>query len=99
MKFNDIIVKESLENKSTNKKLVDVAYCNDYIIFDNIFLKYIIKDIRNYYYFYKNKLFLNFLFKISEKENLKLKYNYYIYLYDNYYLLNNNYISILNDYN
>ena len=99
MKLDNFTIKTQLNIKNNNKFLANFRYSTNYLIFDEIFDKYFINDKNNFFYFYQNKLLLNFLFKLSNKNRLKLKSNNYVYLYNNNVLLHNNYYTFLYCYN
>jgi hypothetical protein len=97
--LSDLVIKHFLDDKTKIKYLTNFRQSTNYLVSDNIFYNYSINDKNNFFYFFKNKLFLNFLFKLSNKEILKLKYNNYIYLFDDFSLLNKNYYIFMNKYN
>jgi hypothetical protein len=88
--LNNLIIKPYLNIKNRKKRLLEFRYSLNYIVFDSIFDNYSINDKNIFYYFHKNNFLFNFLFKLSNKDKLKLKYNNYIYLYYHYFLLKEN---------
>ena len=89
--LSDLILKLFFDNMNKKKFLVEPLVSIDYMIFDTIFLNYNIYEKKRFFYLYKAKYFLNFFFKLSKKEKLKLKCLDYLYLYNYYFLLNKNY--------
>jgi hypothetical protein len=85
-------------NKSKKKQFINLEKSLDYMIFDNVYDKHIINKKNNIFYFFKNKNFLNFYFRLKKK-NMKFKIYSYFYLYDYYLNLNSNYINMLISYN
>ena len=94
LNLNDLNLRGYFDNKNKTKYLVEPLLSNDHMIFDDIFFNYNINEKKRFFYLYKSKFFLNFFFKLSKKEKLKLKGLDYVYLFNYYILLNNNYYSI-----
>jgi hypothetical protein len=85
---------------NVEKKLIDCSKSLDYSISDEIFLGYIISEKKNALYFNKNEFILEFLFKLSKKnEFLRIKECMEINLLDEFFLFNENYNNRLYIYN
>lgn len=89
--LNDFIIKNFIDDNNKNKKLTDLSISIDYLVFDDIFSPYKINEKKRFYYFFKNKFFSNFFFKLSKKDSLKYKSLAYFYRLNYYILLHNNY--------
>jgi hypothetical protein len=89
-KLNDFIIKSYLNNKNRKKSLLEFRRSLNYLVFDSVFDIYNVNEKNIFFYFHKNNFLFNFLFKLSNKDKLRLKYNNYIYLYYHYFLLKEN---------
>jgi hypothetical protein len=96
IKLNDLIIKNFFDNKNKKKLLIEAKHSADYCIFDEIFFNYNINNKKKFFYSFKNKNLLNFYFKLSKKDKLRFKSHFYVYFYNNFYLLNKNYYMDLN---
>ena len=89
-KLNNFIIKSYLNNKNRKKRLLEFRHSFNYLVFDSIFDDFFINEKNIFFYFHKNNFLFNFLFKLSNKDKLRLKYNNYIYLYYHFFLLKEN---------
>jgi hypothetical protein len=85
-----LILKNYLD-LNREKNLIDCSSSADYTVFDNIFLNYIVNDKKNFFFLNKNAFLFEFFFKLSKREVLKLKEYKYMFMLNEYLLLNNNY--------
>lgn len=93
------MIKNFLYDSHERKHLVDLSISNDYLIFDNIFSSYKVNEKKRFFYYFKNKFFLNFFFKLSNKDVLQYKNLMYMYTFNYYISLNKNYLFQLYYYN
>jgi hypothetical protein len=95
LQYNNGIIRNFIDDIHDIKRLVEPLRRLDYIISDNIFNNYNI-NINNYFYLNRNNYVYNLFFKLSKKDDLKLKPFYLNHLLEYYLLLNDNYNNKLN---
>ena len=98
LQYDEGITRTFFDDINDIKKLVEPMVCMKYIISDNIFNNYNV-GVNNYFYLNKNNYIYNLFFKLSKKDDIKLKPFYLSFLLEYYFLLNNNYNEKLNVYN
>ena len=72
LQYNDGILRNFFDDINDIKRLIEPIICLDYRISDNIFNNYNI-NINNYFYLNKNSYISNLFFKLTKKDDLKLK--------------------------
>jgi hypothetical protein len=95
IKRNDVLVNKFFDNNNKKKNLISSLESLDYSIGDNIYLNYLINKKTKFFYFFKNNIFFDFLFKLRKNNKMKFKYYYFFYIYMNLSLLNTNYYLLL----
>lgn len=92
-KKNELIIKNFFDVYK-KKVLAESSKLLDLSVFDSIFSNYLISTNTKFFYFYKNNIFLEFMFKLTKKKKMKFKNFIFSFLFDNFYFLSKNYQKI-----